>query len=130
MPPRKSHGKKIAPVKLQPEISSDDDLENEIPEIKEGEDDGSGDIHPDNACQSGNVDEGDSKTKQRDIPGGSRPSSTPSAVKSTKHTKERADKEFVKSPVPYWSDPKFWIPVLGIIQMYASFEDMKYLLNY
>nr|XP_022322400.1 uncharacterized protein LOC111123950 isoform X2 [Crassostrea virginica] len=131
MPPRKSHGKKITHVKLQPEISSDDDLEIEISEIKEGEDDGSGNIikegeddgsgniHPDNACQSDNVDEkaGDSTTNQRDIPGGSRSSSTPSAVKITKHTKERADKELVKSPVPYWSDPNFWIPVLGIIQI-------------
>ena len=43
MPPRKSYGKNIAPVKLQPEISSDDDVEIEIPEIEEEEDDGSGD---------------------------------------------------------------------------------------
>ena len=129
MPPRKSNGKKIASMKLQPEISSDDDVETEILEIEEEEDNGSGIIHPDDACQSGNVDEKaeDSKSKQRDIPGGSRPSPTSSAVNSTKLTDERADKELVKSPVPYWSNPTFWIPVLGIIQMYACFENIKYL---
>nr|XP_022322398.1 uncharacterized protein LOC111123949 [Crassostrea virginica] len=130
MPPRKSNGKKIAPVKLQPDISSDDDLEIEIPEIK-GEDGGSGDIHPDNAYQSGNVDEkaGDSKIKQWDIPGGSRPSPAPSTAKATKLTKERADKELVKSPVPSWSDPKFWIPVLGIIQIITMITSVYFFVS-
>ena len=129
MPPRKGYRKKKAPEKFLPEFSSDDDVDIEIPEIEEEEveeEEGSGDRHPDDACQPDNTDEKyeDSKTKTRSIPRGSRPSPTPSAAKSTKLTKERADKELVKSPVPYWSDPKFWIPVLGIIQMYASFGDI------
>ena len=126
MPRRKSNPKKKAPEKFVPELSSDD----EVPEKEEEDDEeGSEDRHPDDTCQPDNTDEkaGDSKTKKRAIPGGSGPSLTPSTVKSTKPTKERADKELVKSPVPYWSDPKYWIPVLGIIQMYVSLEDIKFL---
>ena len=117
MPPKKSNPKKKAPKRLEREFSSDDDdVEIEIPEIEEEEDEGSGDRHPDDTCQPVKADEKaeGSKTKQRAIPGGSRPSPTPSTVKSTKLTKERA--ELVKSPVPYW------IPVLGIIQMHVSLE--------
>ena len=120
MPSKKSNPKKKAPKRLEREFSSDDDdVEIEIPEIEEEEDEGSGDRHPDDTCQPVKADEKaeGSKTKQRAIPGGSRPSPTPSAVKSTK-----ADKELVKSPVPYWNDPKYWIPVLGIIQMHVSLE--------
>ena len=128
MPPKKSNPKKKAPKRFVPEFSSDD----EIPEIEEEEEEGSEDIHPDDACQPDNTDEkaGDSKTKQRDIPGGSRPSPSPSTAKSTKLTKERADKELVKSPVPYWSDPKYWIPVLGIIQMHVSLEDINFFFEF
>ena len=124
MPPRKGNPKKKAPTKFVPEFSSDDDVDIEIPEIEEEEEDGSGDRHPDDTCQPDNTDEKaeGSKTKQRAIPGGSRPNPTPFTVKSTKLTKERADKELVKLPVPYWSDPKYWIPVLGIIQMHVSLE--------
>ena len=131
MPPRKGNPKKKAPKKIEREFSSDDDVEIEIPEIEEEdeEEEGGWGRHPDDTCQPDYADEKaeDSKTKKRDISRGSRPSPTPSAAKSTKLTKERADKELVKSPVPYWSDPKFWIPVFGIIQMYVSLEDIKFL---
>ncbi|XP_078323021.1 uncharacterized protein LOC111125365 [Crassostrea virginica] len=113
MPLRKVSRKKKAPAKFVPEFSSDEEEE------EEEEEEGSGDRHPDDAFQPDNTAEKaeDSKTKKRGIPGGSRPSPTPSTAKSTKLTKERADKEVAKSPVPYWSDPKYWIPVLGIIQI-------------
>ena len=126
MPPRKSNPKKKAPEKFQnlSEFSSDDDVEIKIPKIAKKDEEEQG-RHPDDICQPDNADEKakDSKTKQQDIPGGPGPKPTPSAVKSTK-LKERADKELVKLAVPYWSDPKFWIPVLGIIQLYVSLEDI------
>ena len=115
MPPRKGYPKKKATEKFVPDFSSDD----EFPEIEE--DEGSWDRHSDDACLPDNADDKpqDSKTKKRAIPGGSRPSPTPSPAKFTKLTKKRADNELDKSPVPYWSDPKFWIPVLGVVQMYV-----------
>ena len=134
MPPKKSNPKKKTPKKIEREFSSDDDVEIEIleEEEEEEEEEGSGDRRPDDARQPDNTDEKaeDSKTKKRGIPGGSKPSPTPSTAKSTKLTKERADKELAKSPVPYWSDPKYWIPSLGFIQMYVSFEDINFFSNF
>ena len=118
MPPRRVYRKKEVPEKFVPEFPSDDDDEEE----EEEEEEGSGDRHPDDTNSDEKAE--DSKSKKRGIPGGSRPSSTTSAAKSTKLIKERVDKELAKSPVPYWKDPKFWIPVFGIIQMYVSFEDI------